>query len=165
MDQPPKSNRKVRNALIVVVGVVVLALVAIGIAAAGGSSPEATPPPPSTFDVSGTFTVKAALGSEDVLQGGCFTDGGYTDIAPGTQVTVKDASGKVLALGNLGPGYTSELFGGETAVAGMAYKCGFDFSVSNIPEGQAFYAIEVAHRGDVRYERANLNVPLVLKLG
>jgi hypothetical protein len=156
MDQPPKSNHKVRNALIVVIGVVVLAVVAIGIAAAGGSPPEATPPPPSTFDVSGTFTVKAALGS---------TDGGYTDIAPGTQVTVKDASGKVLALGNLGPGYTSELFGGETAVAGTAYKCGFDFSVSNIPEGQAFYAIEVAHRGDVRYARANLNVPLVLTLG
>lgn len=81
--------------------------------------------------------------------------------------------GKVIALGSVGPGFTSDwltlpTFDPETGTIEsrpQATKCRFAFSVLNVPEGEDFYAVEVAHRGELRYNRSDLAASLALKLG
>jgi hypothetical protein len=140
-----------------------LAATVLLLAGCGANQPEPAKTP-TTFKVTGGIAVNAALGSEDAMGGDCFTDGGFSDIAPGTQVTIKDASSKVLALGNLGAGRVTELFGDDTVLPGSAYKCTFYFSVENVPEGESIYSIEVAHRGELRYSRVDMGASLALKL-
>lgn len=68
--------------------------------------------------------------------------GGYADLAVGTQVTVKDGSGKILA--------TSSLTGGRVTMHG----CVFTYSVS-VPAAD-FYQVEVAHRGALTFSQEEL---------
>jgi hypothetical protein len=37
--------------------------------------------------------------------------------------------------------------------------------VENVPEGESIYSIEVAHRGELSYNRADLDTSLALNLG
>lgn len=86
------------------------------------------------FSTDGTLTLAdagAGLESGDVCSG----TGGYDDIDLGTQVTVTDADGTLVAMGML-------LFGEKTAAG-----CEFAFTVDDITPGSKFYTVEVAHRG------------------
>jgi hypothetical protein len=65
---------------------------------------------------------------------------GFDDLTPGTQVTVKNASGKLIATGRLRDG----------AIRSNGYTCIMPFTVKNVPT-TSFYKIEVAHRGNVDY--------------
>jgi hypothetical protein len=135
---------------------------AVLLTACGSNEPKATPsssPSPTTFTFSGTVTVEAGSGSEATDGGDCVTDGGYSDISSGAQVTVTDEGGKIVALGNLDPGHTAEVVGT------FASTCVFGFTVRSVPEGVAFYSIEIAHRGALRYTRSDLATPLALSLG
>lgn len=132
--------------------------------------PAATP---AAFKITGTITVAAGEGSDSTLGGACLTDGGYSDIRTGAQVTVTNESGKVIALGSLDAGHTSDTlmlptFNPDTAVvenAPKATQCVFGFTVPGVPEGESFYSIEVAHRGQLRYDRAKLSAALTFNLG
>jgi hypothetical protein len=136
------------------------------------ASKAASSPTPTSFTIKGTMTVKSGEGSDPNMGKSCITDGGYADISTGTQVTVKNGTGKVLALGSLGPGSTSDwltlpTFDPETGSIEsrpQATKCRFAFSVPNVPEGEDFYAVEVSHRGEVRYSRSDLNTSVTLRL-
>jgi hypothetical protein len=91
--------------------------------------------------ITGTFTLIDA----DIQRGGggiCVGTGGYSDIAPGLQVTVKDGSGNILGLGKLGP---DQHKGQYSEVA-----CEYGFKVENIPRAD-FYDIEVGRRGSLKY--------------
>ena len=83
--------------------------------------------------------------------------GGFSDIADGTDVTVSDAGGTVLAIG--------ELSGGR--LVGGLFQFQFDFEVHNVPDS-AIYQVEVSHRGQLRYTREDMETKgwsVVLTLG
>jgi hypothetical protein len=71
------------------------------------------------------------------------TGGGFDDIRTGTQVTVNDASGKVIG--------TAGLVGGTMDATG----CHFSFAVPSIPKSD-FYKVEVSHRGALTYSYPEL---------
>ncbi|MFI9615370.1 hypothetical protein ACIHCM_27455 [Streptomyces sp. NPDC052023] len=101
-------------------------------------SPSATAELPedamAPFSTDGTLTV-AELGPG--LDPGelCSGTGGYSDIDFGTQVTVTDAVGTLVAMGSLGFGEKTE------------QGCQFPFTVDDITPGSKFYTVEVSHRG------------------
>jgi hypothetical protein len=142
----------------VAVGIAFAALL-VGVAGCGSAEPQgatSTPaaaspsPTPAVFTIHGSITIAGLWNGPGEV---CRTSGGYDDIKAGTQVTVTDAAGKVIALGDLDAGVSSKT------------GCEFDFSVTGVPDGSDFYSVEVAHRGELRYTRADLNSPLSLTLG
>ena len=114
-----------------------------------------------------TGTVQTALGSESFHCGGTIgpeqaldmlasretapcpdgAGGVYGDIADGTQVTVKDAKGVVLAVGSLSGG----------TYDGDKFAVVFDLSVENVPE-EDLYQVEVAHRGALSFSLQDMDV-------
>jgi hypothetical protein len=96
----------------------------------------------ATHDVNGTFV----LTDDAVTHGGgsCQGTGGYADIQAGLTVTVKDASGKIIA--------TSRLV--DDDANSPAGKCSYTFAVQ-VPDAD-FYAFEVGHRGELTYSRDEL---------
>jgi hypothetical protein len=67
--------------------------------------------------------------------GPCETDGGFSDIAIGTPVTVRDERGVIVGTGELGVGETMS-----------TTECRFPFTVTHLPKVN-FYSVEVSHRG------------------
>lgn len=130
-------------------------------------------PTPSTFNVIGTVTVQAGEGSVGTEGGNCVTEGGFSDIASGGQVTITNESGKVVALGTLDAGRATGVMvlptfnpeTGQIEQVPQATKCVFGFSVPSVPEGENFYAIEMGHRKPLKYTRSELATPLSLTLG
>ena len=73
----------------------------------------------------------------------CSGDGGYSDIRNGTQVTVRDEDGTLLATGELT----------NSSYTGLA--CEFSFLIADLPS-VSFYVVEVANRGEIAYSAAEL---------
>ncbi|HEX5566739.1 MAG TPA: hypothetical protein VFY14_07405 [Streptomyces sp.] len=87
-----------------------------------------------SFSTDGTLTV-AGVGAGLLSGKPCSGTGGYSDIRFGTQVSVTDAAGTLVAKGSLGLGQKTEL------------GCEFPFTVDDITPGSKFYTVEVSHRG------------------
>lgn len=88
---------------------------------------------------------------------GCQGGEGYSDIHAGTQVTITDPAGVVLAIGQLGPGLPIVVDGFRS--------CVFRFTAISAPSGKGIYGIEVSHRGVMRFEEARLAGDIELTLG
>lgn len=90
--------------------------------------------------VAGTFILSDNVGAEGIASDGTACQGanGYSDVNPGTIVTVKNGKGDVLATTTLGPG------------KGDAASCTFSFSVP-LTEGQDRYVLSVGRRGEFSY--------------
>lgn len=99
---------------------VVLAAAAV---AGCGATAQAAPPPP--FTLTGDLRVD------------CYSTG-FDDITDGAAVTVYDAAGTVVAVGQLGKE--------DSATLG---RCMWPLSVADVPSTSAFYGVEVTHRGKV----------------
>ncbi len=78
-----------------------------------------------------------------------------SDIHAGAAVTVTDETGKVVALGELSPGRTTQ----------VRIECTFDMIVFKVPPGHGFYGVEISHRGVVRFAEAKLRERIGLTLG
>ncbi|MEW1602127.1 hypothetical protein [Streptomyces sp. NPDC093808] len=87
-----------------------------------------------TFSTDGTLTV-IGIGTGLASGAPCTGTDGYSDIDFGTQVSVTDAAGTLVAKGSLGLGEKTEL------------GCEFPFTVDDITPGSKFYTVEVSHRG------------------
>ena len=133
-DHPPtpaasRWSRLSRGAVLAIgagIGAAVVGACWAGASLAGGTE--------ENFSTDGTLTVSgigAGLDSGDPCSG---TDG-YSDIDFGTQVSVTDAAGTLVAKGSLGLGKETEL------------GCEFPFTVDDITPGSKFYTVEVSHRG------------------
>jgi hypothetical protein len=95
------------------------------------------PPPP--FDLVGGLRLADPDGFTTGPGGiGCQGSGGYSDLRPGSGVTVQDASGTIVAVGSLTIGVPS---GGG---------CDLYFEVPDLPTSD-FYQIEVGNRGTVTF--------------
>ncbi|MEO3759783.1 hypothetical protein ABGB19_16035 [Mycobacterium sp. B14F4] len=103
------------------------------------------------------FTLEGALAvySDVGLTGGpgCRGTGGYSDIGPGTAVTVSDEDGTLLAKGALGAGY------------GEQGWCSWSFRVTDVPGGKKFYKVEASHRGEVNFTESEAREGVQLQLG
>jgi hypothetical protein len=79
----------------------------------------------------------------------CEGDGGFSDIAPGGQVTVKDGSGNVIGSGQLGSGTTVPLSSEESlfTLNGMnsLQECSMPIRPITLPQA-AFYQISIGSR-------------------
>src|SRR5574342_628351 len=96
----------------------VVAVVLIGLtnrgdpAATSAVAPTPTPEPTRTATITGLLRVEPTLVAREVGTS-CTTSRGYDDIATGTQVTFTDPAGKVVALGELGPGYVNPVLASD----------------------------------------------------
>jgi hypothetical protein len=110
-----------------------------------------------TATITGSFTLNDESPSYytpaiEVSGTSCRGAGGYSDIRPGTQVTVKNSRGDVLATAELGEG------------EGGRYLCTFPFEFE-ITEGEDRYVVAVGRRGELSYQFGELKargVSLVL---
>lgn len=106
-----------------------------GTNAAAGIADEYQGTDPGTFILSGDFTLL-----EDAVDDGsdgCEGTGGYDDITLGTQVTVYDATNKVIGTSSL----ILSTFSPSDA------SCVFEVAVDNVPPGSDFYQVEIGRRG------------------
>lgn len=134
---------------IMVGALVVLVLLVGGLVAAivtGAHVPGTKPKPATAFTVNGAFILSAGQFTT-TDESSCAGSGGYDDIALGAPVTVTDASGTVVGVGQIN----------EMSLAGdMTGVCTLDFSVDGVPAGKGFYGVEVSHRGALKYSEAAL---------
>lgn len=101
-----------------------------------------------TITVTGSFTLKdespnVYAPAITVSGSGCSGSAGYADIDRGTQVTVKNGQGDILA--------TAFLQAGQ----GGRFLCTFPFSFE-ITEGEDRYVVSVSRRGEMSYSFADL---------
>jgi hypothetical protein len=150
-DNQSQSRRRppvVARALAVVAVVVVGAVVAVALVGSGSGE--------STHTIRGTMTlIDSDVGGSS---GDCYGTEGYDDIEQGAQVTVKNGSGKTLAV--------SDLQAGSSDDEDFMVSCEFGFVVRDVPDA-SFYDVTVSHRGGVSFskdemERKNWHVRLTL---
>lgn len=107
---------------------------------------SATPkgsPTPGPDALSGTLVLADFDGWEETGATGCTGTGGYSDISEGAAVTVKDQDGRIIATSSLGKSHATST------------TCEFQFVITPLPRAD-FYSIEVSHRGEVTYSKADL---------
>jgi len=113
----------------------------------------ATPYPTQVPIDSGAHTLTGSIALYDAnatyLRGqSCKGTGGYSDLAPGGQDTVRDQNGAIIAVGMITDGIASDY-------KGIVVGCNLNFVVKDVPEAK-FYTIEVTHRGPLSYTYADL---------
>jgi hypothetical protein len=81
----------------------------------------------------------------------CAGSGGFSDLEPGAQVTVKNAKGKTIAVGQVTVGHA----GAGSAIGNFYTRCVMPLKIKGVPDS-SFYAIEVAHRGALTYPKKKL---------
>ncbi|GAA2180975.1 hypothetical protein GCM10009785_13990 [Brooklawnia cerclae] len=136
----------------VAVPIAALALLLAGCGGGGSGvsdTPTPTPTPtPEEFSVLGYLTIdQAAIYASD--GDSCTGYDGYSDIGEGTQVKVSDASGKVIAIGDLSSGTARDNY---PQLQGTD-ACEFMISAVVPVTGDDIYGIEVGSRGVVNFER------------
>lgn len=101
----------------------------------------------------------------------CSASSGYDDISSGSQVTITNESGEVIALGSLQDGVQSGSagwnyhewisFGKDVAM------CSFAFEIPEVPGGEKFYNVSIgnSNRGEITYSEDDLKAGIGLKLG
>jgi hypothetical protein len=150
-----------------------LALAATVSGCGGASSVHAAAPvTPTTFAVTGSMLISpdytqlwsdtgGQKDSASIAGKQCRGGAGYDDIAAGSQVTIRNGDGKVVAVGSLDSGITQVI--GDSGEVGLA-NCSFALTVDRVPQGSKFYSVEVAHRGQVQFTATAIRQPLSLNL-
>jgi 2',3'-cyclic-nucleotide 2'-phosphodiesterase (5'-nucleotidase family) len=118
------------------------AAAAVVVTACGSTSTPAVRPPstptPSPTPEAHRLTGRLTLHDADTAAAACVGQGGYSDIAEGADVVVKDQAGVVVASSTLTTGQRN----GD--------ECVYVFAVDNVPKA-SFYSVEVSHRGQLHY--------------
>jgi hypothetical protein len=83
---------------------------------------------PATFTMTGVIEISGG-GDQITLadDGTCSGTGGFSDMTPGTAVTVADGTGKIVATGSLGPG--------SQPANGIGLECDLPITVDAVPLG------------------------------
>lgn len=126
---------------------------ALSLSACSAQVPVTTSDP--TLDsVQGLVTVprfvSASFGLNTGVGQSCSAKAGYDDIAEGSQVTIKDDSGKTVAFAPLGKGEVSSK---DPFNAGNYIYCEFAFTIDKLPSA-SIYAVSIggAQRGVVNFD-------------
>ena len=103
--------------------------------------------------VTSTSTLSSSYTSYGSSGGSCVTYRGFSDIAEGVSVTVRDSSGAIAGVGRLEAGRSS------------SYGCTFPFTVADLPRSE-FYTVEISHRGEVTFTADDVKAgDVMLSLG
>jgi hypothetical protein len=175
MPSSPPSGPKRAAWVAPVIGVLVLAVVALGAVAGwallrnrpSSQVPAAatTPAPPPTTNRTTkppeTFTVNGILTLIDDSQhwkapGDCTGTGGFSDIQGGADVVISGPAGDALAL--------THLIGGFAKADGSRVVCNFIFQVLEVPPGKGIYTLTIGHRPK-KFTEDELQQQLALTLG
>jgi hypothetical protein len=155
---------------------VILCLLLTGCGSGGGDgqsepTPQMTSTTPVAMPVTGTISVPTTFSSvfSSDVGGPCAPDAGYEDVDQGTQVVVRDADGRTVALGSLDVGSLQPPAGLEDDPGSAPMKdlrCVYEFAVTVEP-GSDFYSIAVGgeQRGAVEFTAEELTAPVELSLG
>ncbi len=155
VDTPParRTRRRTRRHMLILISVAALAAAAgiAGVVFALAQSGKISNPFSDAYTVTGTVILS---NGEFINTGGaCYGMGDFQDIRPGAKVVVTDAAQRTVATGAI-----------ETAQETVA-ECHLTFRVEDVPRGDAFYGVEVTHRGRLQYTAADLEQHLMLSLG
>ena len=114
--------------------------------------------------IDGTISLNTTRGVGVTLSGStCDGSGGYSDITQGSEVELRDATGKLIAVTKLGNG----AWGGNI----MAGRCTFYFRFDDVElegDDDALFTIQIGNenRGGVTYSRDKLlQGPVTLSIG
>jgi len=113
-------------------------------------APLASPAVSESYSITGSFLLRQALPGEPMRDiAPCVGINGYGDITVGLEVVVRDGSGNVLAVGELGPGeWIEEPRASE--VAALDFNCLFPLRVDGVPR-VPFYGVSVGRRGELTF--------------
>ncbi len=186
-DQPPQPAPPSRKRIIwILAGVAALAAVivatVIGTVLVTKDEPAAQPSPSaaSAAQTARKHTVRGniTLGLGDFLWSdgtgegnvgpNCAGDGGFNDITTGATITVTDATGTVVAVGELGSSFPELVEDGTDADGQTVYRatsCRISFTIPGVPAGHRFYGVEVTHRGKIQVPEGELSESVELTLG
>jgi hypothetical protein len=108
------------------------------------SSPV-SPASDATLTINNDFSGSVDLLDDVSCQGG----GGYSDLVPGTAVTVSDSTGHVIATGALNTGSQTKtsLSGTLNGTQDVASACVIGFNVNDVPDNLKSYVVTISHRG------------------
>jgi hypothetical protein len=110
----------------------------------GGTS---TPSPSlESHQIKGTLSLSLSAAPPKFPTGTCSGLGGYSDVAEGTWVTVKNEGSTIIASGRLADGTVD--FGTNS--------CMFAFTVDGVPRAN-FYTVEVSHGSGPNYSYDDLS--------
>lgn len=126
--------------------------VAIGLALGSDSPADGSSGSVPTFTIRGSISISNNFAGSIRYEGtSCRGGGGFSDLTPGTAVTVKNGTGQVVATGALGTTVTA-MTTVPSVVAGLPNTvvgaCTLNFAVQNVPGGLDAYVLTVSHRGD-----------------
>lgn len=164
-EQPTPAPRTRRIGLIAAVAAGALALIAgTGVSVWLLTRPDAATPAAASsasateVAVRGVVTLRLSQFSWNSEQDPtCQGWKGFDDIRVGTQVTVTDATGKVLAVSSLDVGQAKGIAAGADGTK-RATTCELAFHVlGGVTGGLGPYGVEVSHRGVLRYNEAQLS--------
>jgi hypothetical protein len=124
-----------------------------------------------TFTLSGTVDLTDASGVlQDSTGQTCRGAGGYSDMQPGTAVTVQNATGATIGTGALATGVPHFTHRDAIPVAGIPAMdvlsaCEFAFEVPDVPDGLPTYVVSVSARGRQVVDASQVHAVLTLTLG
>lgn len=101
-----------------------------------------------TLDLGGQST-DAVLGDGDQRGATCRGQNGFDDIDAGTQLVIKDSSGKQVAIGTLGTGHLAAGID-DPALA----TCRFKFTITGVPSGGKLYTVSIGSRGGYTFKQS-----------
>lgn len=149
--QPGQRRRAPLSAPAVVVIAVVLLIGGLAVALTRGG---------------GGHTIRGSMDLADVqvTRPGepCTGSGGYSDVAPGAPVIVRNGAGDTIATSELELGRSIGEDGkierdgqNVTQTFGAVEGCRFTFTIDDVPNSK-FYAVEVSHRGALTYSKKQM---------
>ncbi len=119
----------------------------IALATACGPGAPTPSPSPSTHPISVALDLTGHSDTiKQVGQTGCTGAGGYADIAPGAQFTIKDAGGTLIGFGS---------FTESHITLASPIHCSLQGTADNVPDA-AIYTVEVGRRGAINFTREQL---------
>ncbi|TVT60107.1 hypothetical protein FNH05_05040 [Amycolatopsis rhizosphaerae] len=125
---------------------------------------------PAAFTMHGVLrldnTGEYSAVDEITLNEDCQGRGGYSDLAPGTAVTVADSQGHIVATGRIDKG-TEEIDHSANAGFGTprVLACDLNITVPDVPDGLPSYAVTISHRGTQVMSSSEVHAGIRLSIG
>jgi hypothetical protein len=147
--EPPKRKRWPLIAALSAAALLVAGLCTWLILTNTGPHPDAVATSggvPSAAEEADTWSVRIEfeLADPDTAYSGCIGQGGYSDIGPGTPVTLKDETGTIIASNAL------------TTGTDVGIGCQWLIFMEDVPTDREFYVAEIGDRGEISYSRDRL---------
>jgi hypothetical protein len=115
------------------------------------ATPQPSPSASVQHTITGTFRLLTGYTTvKDSGSNSCHGKGGFSDIAPGAPVAVRDGTGVVIATGSIA------FDAAWSPIVFDTVPCDFTFAIQDVPD-TGFYSIDISHRKGQPYSKADLS--------